>query len=172
MSSHSIDVERLFVVRANGDEAAGLLGAAQLASWVLTKALAVLRSRWVKWTVGIGFVAVVVLPEDGIAWEIVSWLAAGPMIAIYAVILLLTFAYLPFGIDMLFWTLHANVTAGPSPKGYGYGFQAGTAIEGGLAHSVYNDPEVIDAVVDWVGDRLPREARSAADLSGSRPPEA
>ena len=34
-----------------------------------------------------------------------------PMTAMYAVILLVAFAYLPLGIDMLFWTLHANVTA-------------------------------------------------------------
>lgn len=148
VSSPTLDDERLFVVRAQGDEAAALLGAGQLGSFLLRKALALGRSKATKWIVGLALVAIILGPEEGTAAEVIAWIAVGPMIAISMAAFLLAFAYLPFGIDMLFWTMHAAVTASPSPQGYTAGFQAGSpGDDDGLAHSVYHDPEVIDVVV-------------------------
>ena len=149
VSSPSLADDRLFVVLAHGDEAAALLGTGVLASWILKKALSLLRPTL--WLTLVAIVAFAFIPEDSSALIPASWLGLAPLVAISGFVFLLTFAYLPFGIDMLFWTLHAAVTGGPSPSGYTVGFQAGSPDGDGLAHSVYHDPQVIEIVASRIG---------------------
>ena len=159
VTARPIDDERLFIVTAQGDEAAALLGAGQLASWILKKTLAGSGSRATVWILGLAFVLALLLPESGV----VSWIPVVPIILIPLFIFSLTFSYLPFGIDMLFWSLHADVTAGPAPQGYSAGFQAGGAIGDGLSHSAYDDPEVIGVVAARVDSLRESAASNAID---------
>lgn len=161
ISSPEIDEERILVVGAQGDEAAGVLGAAQLTSWLLASVLSGLRSRRgvfffvgvvvIVFLIGVTLGGVDSFTEiDSLGGEI---LLVGGLAMLVASFLLVT-AYLPFGADLLFWTLHADLTAGPLPKGTHTAFHAVTQSGGGLAHSVYDAPEAIDAVVAWIrGDQ-------------------
>lgn len=143
VSSPAIAPDRLFVVRAQGDEAAGALGAAQLFAWVLESLLWRNRPRLLKGlavTFGVlavlaGVVLVLVHGSKGFAmWDS----AAGQALYLASTggivgCTLLVLTYWPFGTDMLFWALFANVTAGPSPIGHGgKSYQAGRATLGGF----------------------------------------
>ena len=144
------------------------MGAAQLASWVLTSALWKWRPKKLVYlfigavgiTVAVGLARALVLGAEHLA-DLDSWLGSAFYIVGLAMLIasfLLTISYLPFGSDLLFWMLHADVTAGPSPKGYQRTFQAISEPRDGLAHSVYNDPKVIKEVVKWIRGVQPQPA--------------
>jgi hypothetical protein len=158
ISSPSLAVDRLFVVRAQGDEAAALLGAAQLSAWVFES---LLSSQKLLVRLLLGAVAlsallgvVLVLVGGGGLGKVDSAMGWGFYMVSTVLIIagaLLVLTYLPFGADLLFWALFANITAGPSPMGHGgKSYQAHRADAGGLSHKVYADPGVIEAVVEWI----------------------
>jgi len=160
-----IDFKKLLILRPVGDEASGVLVAAQFLSWALTSYMRFLewvrKKAWALWrgvVVVIGFVliAVVVVNLFGVkARELIPplgqaepwvgvigslfWSGGAVALGMAALLgtVLLLLATAPFGWDAIFWSLFAATTAEPSPPGPSRVVQVGMDLDDhtGLVHS-------------------------------------
>lgn len=189
----SLKPRQLLVVQGVGDEAAGLLGGAQLASWLSSRILAFTTYENAQIVWGVYFVGalllsgaasllsrlpairddlpdvVMSLPALVLALTLGLGFAAGLVVGLF-----LTIANMPFGLDTLFLNLHTQLTAETSPVGT-YSVQRISNPAGGdLAHGVYNRPLAIQAVANRVVGHhadirlvLSKSDKTAKTLAGS-----
>ena len=186
LSAHPVSTDRLLVIRGLGDEASGLLGAAQLSAWMMAKVAVALKVRTVLILLALIFVAAVVATPGDIApkglenrTSIPDYLVSlfflvilGGFLGAQLIAGLVAIANLPFGADSLFWNFHAQTTAEPAPPGIsrllvvGHPGSAEEAPEE-LAHSLYEDPAAIRGVLARIEGRDPFVA-VGPDLLGDR----
>lgn len=186
LSARAARPDRLLVIRGLGDEASGLLGAAQLSAWMMAKIAVALKVRTVLIVLALIFIAGVATTPGDIAPQALENRTSIPdyLVNLFFLVILAGFlgaqliaglvaiANLPFGADSLFWNFHAQTTAEPAPPGIsrllvvGHPGSAGEAPEE-LAHSLYEDPAAIRAVLAHVEGRDPFAA-IGPDLLGDR----
>ncbi len=166
ISAPEIKSDRLLVMRGLGDEAAGLLGAAQLSSWGMSKIATRLTTRlliryaiiWLLTLLAFFTVAATFNDSDELSpFENAVADASVIVLAIVFVVAIVTpgfivFANLPFGLDTLFWNFHARTTADPVPLGGAQMLQvrqrdSATEITQETSHSLYDDPPAVRAMV-------------------------
>ena len=175
-----IGPDRLAVIRSSGDEATGLLAAAQLASWLASRIVAAtdrllaagMRLLLAPVRVAQRRVARIVTRPRSASGVILSTIVlAVPFLLLYfasvtlaavalglpimglspIIAIALLLANLPFGVDMLFLNLFGHVTAESSPPGVHSVTHISHDAGSALAHGVYDQPAAIGAVLDFVG---------------------
>ncbi len=154
------DRDRLLVICAAGDEASGLLGATQLATWIgNTMTVWAASLFWLAgWRRGLRTTATVVgavvviglfngLLGDNQLARPFAWVVFGA-IAVPPVVVALGNA--TFGLDTLHLGLTGRIRASPVPEGAAPVAQVGALpATSGLVHGIYNHPGAIDAVRVW-----------------------
>ena len=157
--------DRLVVIRPIGDEPGGVLAATQLASWLWWRILLLLNyvshtanttrgsltftrdryrtaTRRQRLTVAAGVLLLAWFALPLALTAIVLFIASSYVLGLpLAAALVLT--NLPFGLDTLFWNLHAHLSSEPAPPGLATLNHVRNPTGSNLAHSVYDDPEAI-----------------------------
>lgn len=186
ISAAELEPGRLLVMRGLGDEAAGLLGAAQLSSWGMSKIATRLSTGRLIRLVGVWILVLLATfavtaffndSEELTPFENAVADVSGTVLAVVLLIAIVTpgfivFANLPFGLDTLFWNFHARTTADPVPLGGARMLQvrqrdSAAEITQETSHSLYDDPPAVRAMVASVLGRDPFAAADAVPATGA-----
>jgi hypothetical protein len=180
ITARTLSSGRLLVLRGLGDEAAGVLGGAHMATWIMSAiARALTLGQFLKRVLqiyAISFLFVIMLSLSPIELleattsniiDNLAELGVNAIVALGIAMLLLivvvipalvSFANLPFGTDTLIWNFFAQTTAEPVPLGSAR-IVLVTQRDGDdddredMSHTLYDDPPAMRAVLAHVHRR-------------------